>query len=114
MRDAYFARAEQLWTKSPVPFFPNVTMGWDPTPRLRPDQPHTGKAYPDTPVLVGNTPEAFRAALTTARQRAMKLPRGQRIVTLYAWNEWTEGGYLEPEATTGMQYLDAVRDVFGR
>jgi hypothetical protein len=33
-------------------------------------------------------------------------------VTIYAWNEWTEGGNLEPDTVHKMAYLDAVRDVF--
>ncbi|QNN23180.1 hypothetical protein HED60_13165 [Planctomycetales bacterium ZRK34] len=113
MADSYFAYWDQRWANCGVPHFPNVTMGWDPTPRLGPDQPHTGKGYPDTPVIVGNTPQAFTRALIAARDRAMTLPPGRRFVTIYAWNEWTEGGYLEPEATTGMQYLEAIRATFG-
>ena len=112
MRDDYFAYWEAHWAACGTPHFPNVTMGWDPTPRLQPGQPHTGKRYPDTPVLVGNTPEAFRDALAAARDRALRLPPGLRIITLYAWNEWTEGGYLEPDTVHGMKYLEAVRDVF--
>ncbi|MHB9063914.1 MAG: glycoside hydrolase family 99-like domain-containing protein [Pirellulaceae bacterium] len=27
------------------------------------------------------------------------------------WNEWTEGGYLEPEQRTGMSYLEALQRV---
>lgn len=112
LRAAYFADWDKWWARTER-HFPNVTMGWDPTPRLRPDQPHTGKNYPDTPVITGNTPERFKAALAEAKARALTLPAGQRVVTIYAWNEWTEGGYLEPETTTGMQYLEAIRDVFG-
>ena len=112
VRSAYFATWDKWWRRTGQ-HFPNVTMGWDPTPRLRPDQPHTGKMYPDTAVMTGNTPERFKAALQDAKTRADQLPEGRRIVTLYAWNEWTEGGYLEPEASTGMKYLEAVREVFG-
>lgn len=114
MRTDYFAFWDRHWAAASTPHFPNVIMGWDPTPRLRPDQPHTGKSYPDTAVLTGNTPQEFRQALLAARERAMKLPAGQRYVTIYAWNEWTEGGYLEPEESTGLQYLEAIRDVFAR
>jgi hypothetical protein len=33
-------------------------------------------------------------------------------VTINAWNEWTEGSYLEPDTVHGLKYLEAVRDVF--
>jgi len=49
-----------------VPYYPNVTMGWDPTPRLDASVPQHGRGYPDTPTISGNTPEAFRKALVEA------------------------------------------------
>ena len=36
----------------------------------------------------------------------------QRILNINAWNEWTEGSYLEPDTTHKMEYLKVVRDVF--
>lgn len=109
---AYFANWDQWWVHTSI-HFPHVSMGWDPTPRLRPDQPHTGLGgYPDQAVIVNNTPVHFKAALEEAKARAQKLPAGRRIVTLYAWNEWSEGGYLEPEERTGNGYLEAIKDVF--
>jgi hypothetical protein len=36
------------------------------------------------------------------------------VLTLNAWNEWTEGSYLLAEKRTGTQYLEAIRAVFGR
>ena len=96
-------------------YFPNVTVGWDSTPRTcQTDNFRLGE-YPFTSVIVDNTPEAFRAALESARTFAVaNLPPDRRIITLNSWNEWTEGSYLEPDTMNGMAYLNAVRDVFKR
>lgn len=97
------------------PYFPNVTVGWDSTPRACQTDNYRIGEYPFTSVVVNNTPEAFRAALESARTFALtSLPPKKRIVTLNSWNEWTEGSYLEPDTVTGLGYLDAVRTVFGR
>jgi hypothetical protein len=66
-------------------------------------------------VIVNNTPEAFTAALQSAKSFATQnLPPTKRLITLNSWNEWTEGSYLEPDTVNGMAYLDAVHKVFGR
>ena len=112
LREEYFSGWDKKWAKSPVSHFPNVTMGWDATPRMKPEQPYMNSGYPDMSVLTNNTPAEFRKALAAARQRALTLPAGKQVVTVYAWNEWGEGGYLEPEARTGYAYLQAIKEVF--
>ena len=62
---------------------------------------------------MGNTPAAFKEALTRARAFLDTQPADRRILTINAWNEWTEGSYLEPDTEHRMAYLEAVRKVFG-
>ncbi|HOK89690.1 MAG TPA: glycoside hydrolase family 99-like domain-containing protein [Candidatus Hydrogenedentes bacterium] len=101
---------EKQW---PVPYFPNVSMGWDPSPRTTQDGPYENIGYPYTSIITGNTPELFRQALEAARALLRDRPPAQRILTVNAWNEWTEGSYLEPDTRNGMAYLEAIRTVFG-
>ncbi|MDF2715496.1 MAG: hypothetical protein K0R28_2421, partial [Paenibacillus sp.] len=68
--------------------------------------------YPYMPVLADNTPEQFEQALRDAKAFVEKTDRSPRIVSINAWNEWTEGSYLEPDTVYGMAYLEAVRNVF--
>ncbi|QGQ99500.1 hypothetical protein EHS13_33895 [Paenibacillus psychroresistens] len=109
--------AKQLWSvfrdKFAVPYYPNATMGWDPSPRTDQTKNYTIGPYPDTVIYVDNTPAAFQKSL---QQIKAFLDEGQtqpKILTIYAWNEWTEGGYLEPDTVHGMGYLEAIRNVFG-
>lgn len=103
---------------------PVVTMGWDATPRCRADVPwpfpRSPKAtkwtyweYPYVPVVVGNTPEKFERLLRDAAAQVERDPAKPFAVLIYAWNEWTEGGYLLPEKRTGTAYVDAIRKTFG-
>jgi hypothetical protein len=113
VRDKYFqywAEAEKTYR---VPYFPNVSMGWDSSPRAAQEDEFGDFGYPFTNTIGGNTPEHFRAALQKTKLRLMAQPSGPRILNINCWNEWTEGSYLEPDVVNGMKYLEAVRDVFG-
>ena len=37
-----------------------------------------------------------------------------KLITINSWNEWTEGGYLEPDEQFGYGFLNAVARVFGK
>jgi hypothetical protein len=103
-----FARRE-----FPLPYHPNVSMGWDSTPRARQEDAFENAGYPFMPVLTGNAPENFRKALRAARKFLEAHPESPRILNINSWNEWTEGSYLEPDTVNGLGYLEAVRQVFG-
>jgi hypothetical protein len=36
-----------------------------------------------------------------------------RVITLFSWNEWVEGGYLLPDMCWEYGYLEAVKSVVG-
>jgi hypothetical protein len=93
----------------PVPYFPNVTMGWDASPRTVQSDRWEVRRYPFMGMLTGNTPEHFGSAIAEVlgELRARALPE---FLILNAWNEWTEGSYLEPDTKQGFAYLEAVRD----
>ena len=93
--------------------YPNVTMGWDPSPRAHQDDEFGNFGYPFTNTIGGNTPERFQQALEMTKRRLLSKPGGPRILNINCWNEWTEGSYLEPDQRHGMKYLEAVREVFG-
>lgn len=94
-------------------YYPNVTVGWDPSPRACQSDRFVPWRYPFSATISGNTPERFAAALRAARDAVMPRDPAERIVTINAWNEWTEGSYLEPDTVRGYAYLEAIREVFG-
>jgi hypothetical protein len=113
VRDGYFGYWDEARKKFDRPYYPNVTMGWDSSPRTHQDDEFGNFGYPFTNTISGNTPARFRRALELTKERLMDAPPAQRILNINSWNEWTEGSYLEPDTVNGMAYLEAVRDVFG-
>ncbi len=109
-------RSAALWPEFaaqwPVPYYPNVSMGWDASPRTNQADAFKHHGYPFTSVFVDNTPAAFEEALRDARAFLDTQAPDRRILTINAWNEWTEGSYLEPDTVHGMGYLEAIGKVF--
>jgi hypothetical protein len=112
VRDAYIAYWDKAKSEYGVPYFPNVTMGWDPSPRcdLKSEWANTG--YPFMYTIGNNTPENFKLALEMTKNKLLSDPGGPRILNINCWNEWTEGSYLEPDTVNKMKYLEAVKEVF--
>ena len=87
-----------------IPYFSNVSIGWDNTPRY----PERGK---EDVVHYHNTPESFGAFLQKAREYVKEHPDQTKLITINSWNEWVEGSYLEPDMKWGYGYLEAVKEV---
>lgn len=59
-------------------------------------------------VINGASPEKFEHYLEE-QIRHVKKEYSTDYLFMFAWNEWGECGYLEPDEKWGMDYLDAVR-----
>lgn len=95
-----------------VPYYPNVTVGWDSSPRACQSDVYEERDYPWLAVLEGNTPEAYRQALEEAKAFVASSQAAESLITINAWNEWTEGSYLLPDTRFGDDYLRATAAAF--
>ena len=77
---------------------PGMFVGWDNTPRR-------GKKGS---VVLGSTPEKFQKYLSLQIKNAKENYHKDKIF-LFAWNEWAEGGYLEPDEKYKYGYLEAIK-----
>ena len=108
-----YAQWEEYTNRYPIPYLPGVSMGWDSSPRTDQQIAYHRENYPWTSVYEGNTPEAFKEALYTIKAFLDRSESQQKLFTLNAWNEWTEGSYLLPDTVHGTAYLEAIKEVFG-
>lgn len=101
-----------------LPFLHCISSGHDERPRI---YLSTAANSPEAienlkrrlPYYTTRSPSLFAAALETAKQ-AMDASQDSlsRYLTIYAWNEWNEGGIIEPNVKDGSAYLQALAKVF--
>lgn len=85
-----------------------MTAGSAPSPRtVQSDRHHPSLGYPHTNVSDA-TPEQFGRALEKVRTFVET-----DASLINAWNEWTEGTYLEPDTVHRHGHLQQIRRVFG-
>ena len=78
---------------------PGAFVDWDNSPRKH-----------ERGVYVKNvTPEKFKKYLTKQILRTKNVYH-KDMLFMFAWNEWCEGGYLEPDEKHRYRYLEAIRD----
>ena len=111
MQEQAFLEYEEYATNLQVPFYPNVSVGWDTTPRTRATTPYLPAQYA-TPIW-DQSPEEFERGLRRAAAFLDCHHPEPAFVTINAWNEWTEGSALLPDTHHGLGFLEAIRRVFG-
>ncbi len=79
--------------------FPGAFVDWDNTPR----RGMKGSLYD------GVTVEKFRRYFKEQVKRARDVYASDHLF-IFAWNEWAEGGYLEPDEKRGYGFLEAIHD----
>lgn len=107
--------AREAWTRQSaeglLPYVPYLPAGWNPWPW---GDPRPSFLLPDA--------GQWRDALLAIRSAIGSNPRlrlpdgtptGQGIFTIYAWNEFGEGGIVAPTLGEGWMKLEAIRDCFG-
>ena len=118
--DACVARRAAQWpaiaAQAGLPYHPAVSPGWDASPRGADFGPARPDKYPWSPVVVGEHPAKFRAAVARAVRYVREAGEAgaraadARLVFVSSLNEWSEGHYLEPDERFGMGWIEAVRD----
>lgn len=82
---------------------PGMFVGWDNTPRR-------GKSGR---VCLGSTPAKFEAYMEKQIENAKQNYHKDKLF-IFAWNEWAEGGYMEPDEENRYGYLEAIRTALAR
>lgn len=78
---------------------PGAFVRWDNTPR----KGNNGR------VSIGDTPEKFQNYLKKQIIHARE-DYDSDMIFMFAWNEWAEGGFLEPDVENNYSYLQAVKN----
>ena len=79
---------------------PSAFVDWDNTPRKQ----QNGSVYR------GAEPGKFKKYFRQLVENTRDVYQQDKIF-VFAWNEWAEGGYLEPDERFGYGYLEAIRSV---
>ncbi|MCX6985253.1 MAG: glycoside hydrolase family 99-like domain-containing protein [Lentisphaerae bacterium] len=112
--EEYVKIAKKAMSSLPAPYYPVITTGWDSSPRTIQSEIYDNKlGYPYLSVMEP-TPEKFAYTVNLTLECLKDRPKQEKIMFINAWNEWTEGSYLEPDKKYGFGYLEALKTILGK
>lgn len=112
------AQARNFWRKGGIlrlGFLPTVTIGWDYRPLIKRPGKHPDRDSNASWCMPGSD-QQWTDQIRAAQQAASADPANGRLksVVFYAWNEFAEGGWIEPTVGEGTHKLDVIRRALGR
>jgi hypothetical protein len=84
--------------------YPGAFVDWDNTARYK----------KRATIYRGATPEKFAYWFSLLVESMPERKLSENFIFLNAWNEWSEGTYLEPDEKYGYQYLEVVKKVLSK
>jgi len=92
---------EQILKEKPISekAIAGAFVGFDNTPRYK----YRGR------IVINSTPEKFKYFFSKQIEHIEK-EYNNDFIFVFAWNEWGEGGYLEPDEKNGFAYLEAIKE----
>jgi hypothetical protein len=101
----------------PIPWMPHLAAGWNPRPWTYPKAaPHYQRFF-EFPTRKEFTHELKDIKEALSKHSSLGLPRKdgtrQKAFTIYAWNEFGEGGIVAPTKGKGYMMLECIKAVFG-
>ncbi|XP_065192334.1 uncharacterized protein WxcX-like [Sycon ciliatum] len=106
---AYWDTANSTY---PIKYIPNVSASWDPSPRTCPTDVFDDSGYPFGATF-SSTPDQWKTALQNVKAFMDRTcDPDWCMLTINAWNEWSESAYIEPDTVDEFARLNAIKDVF--
>lgn len=94
-------------------YFTCASTGLDRRPWWQIGWGYPGEGVNDRPYNTEITLPLFAEHLRTVKGYLDQHPtETSKTLIVYAWNEWGEGGIIEPSVVYGYQYLDTIKSVF--
>lgn len=101
----------------PIPWLPYVAAGWNPRPWAHPKGAPHHRTFFAFPTRKEFTAELKATEDALSKNPSLGLPRRdgtrQKAFTIYAWNEFGEGGIVAPTKGRGYMMLECINDIFG-